>query len=125
MKNKRGNRCIGRHAHLIERIGRTGTNARKAAHASLFKNDNGAFGVFSAWRIDLKREQRLKGAMKDAQVTTGAIVLNDGHHGLTHGIGLLWMAIMLCLNKMRWSASAVVKFIGLPHQPRYGGEVID
>ena len=81
--------------------------------------------MFSAWRIDLKREQRLKGAMKDAQVTTGAVILNDGHHGLTHGAGLSWMAIMLCLNKLRRSASAVVKFIGSPHQPRYGGGVID
>ncbi len=81
--------------------------------------------MFSAWRIDLEREQRLKWAMKDAQVTTGAIVLNDGHHRLTHGTGLSWMAIMLCLNKMRRSPSAVVKFIGSSHQPGYGGEVID
>ena len=109
----------------MERIGRAGTNARQAAHTSLLENDNGTFCVFSTWRIDLKRKQRLKGAMEDAEVTTGAVVLDDGHHRLTHDVGPSWMAIMLCLNKMRQSASAVVKFIGSPHQPRYGGEVID
>ena len=109
----------------MERIGWTGTNARQAAHAPLLKNNDGTFCMFPVWRIDLKRKQRLKGTMEDAEVTTGAVIFNDGHHRLTHDNGSSWMAIMLCLNKMRWSASAVVKFIGSSHQPRYGGEVID
>lgn len=81
--------------------------------------------MFPSRRIDLQREQCLKGAMQDAQVTTGAIIFNDSHHGLTHAYGFSWMAIMLCLHKLSRFGFAVVKFIGSPLQPRYRGEVDD
>ena len=123
MKNQRRNRCIGWHSDLMQSIGWAGTNTREAPDTPLFKHHDGALGMFAAWRVELEGEKGLKGTVHDAQVTARAVIFHNRHHGLTHDTGSLWVAIMLCLKKLRPSPNGVVKFIGSPHQPRHGGDM--
>ena len=65
-------------------IGWAGTNAGQTPNALFFNNHDGAFFVAPSFGIGGQRKQCFKRAMIDAQVTAGARILRNGHHGLTH-----------------------------------------
>mgnify|MGYP003333002705 FL=1 len=75
-----------------------------------------ALRVFSQW------QQRLKGAVENAQVTARAIVLHNSDHGLSHATHSAGTDIMLCLENALKVPTKAVKFIGPSHQPVTGGE---
>ena len=106
----------------MKRIRWTGTNAGKTTNAALLKDHHRPFRMGTAWRIDLKGKKGLERAMQNTEVTPGAIVFNDGHHGLTHEDWSPATAIILCLKNSWQIHSRAVKFIGSPPQPRYRGE---
>ena len=65
-------------------FGWTRTYARKTTDALCSKNNDWSFLVLSISWVLCKWQERLKGAMWYAQITTSAIGLSDGHHGLSH-----------------------------------------
>tara|TARA_A200000113_G_scaffold22565_2_gene19387 strand:+ start:10933 stop:11184 length:252 start_codon:yes stop_codon:yes gene_type:complete len=65
-------------------FGWTGTYARKTTDALCSKNNDWSLLVLPIGWVLCKRQERLKGTMWDAQITTSAIGLSDGHHGLSH-----------------------------------------
>lgn len=69
----------------MQRIGGAGPNAGQASDTALFNHDHRSLGMASAWRIDLKWQERLKRTVEDAEVAPRAVVFDDGDHRLTHG----------------------------------------
>tara|TARA_B100001113_G_scaffold350730_1_gene348425 strand:- start:4360 stop:4611 length:252 start_codon:yes stop_codon:yes gene_type:complete len=62
-------------------FGWTGTYARKITDALCSKYNDWSFLVLPIGWVLCKRQERLKGTMRDAQITTSAIDLSNGHHG--------------------------------------------
>lgn len=74
--------------------------------------------------VFLKRQKSLKGAVKNAQVTSRAILLHDGDHGLTHALVSWGSPIMLCLKKRDAEGEDAVKFLGRCIRPVDEGETV-
>lgn len=102
----------------MQRIGGAGPNAGQASDTALFNHDHRSLGMASAWRIDLKWQERLKRTVEDAEVAPRAVVFDDGDHRLTHGTSTGWLALMLCLRKRGAGPVGSVKFIGAPDSRR-------
>ena len=109
----------------MESIGWARSYARKAPHAALLNHDDRPLVVFPSFRVQLERQKGLEGAVIDAQIAAGAIVLNDGHHGLTHDLLSMRLALTLCLRKSPLTGVLVVKFLGASHQPQSGADAND
>ena len=80
MEDKRRFSSVGRDANFVQRIGRAGSNARKATYTALLNHHHRALGMGSTGRVRLERKKGLKWTMKDAEVAPRAIVFDDGDH---------------------------------------------
>ena len=80
MEHKRRLSGVGGDANFVQRIGRAGSNARKATHTTLLNHHHWALRMASTGRVRLERKKRLKWTMKDAEVAPRAIVFDDGNH---------------------------------------------
>ena len=65
-------------------FGWRGTYARKTTDALCGKNNDWSFLVLPIGWVLCKRQERLKRTVWDAQITTSAIDLSNGHHGLSY-----------------------------------------
>mgnify|MGYP007000418808 CR=1 len=111
--------------NLVQSVGGARTYARKAPNAALLNHHDRPFVVLSSFGIQLEGQKRLKGAVIDAQIAAGAVVLNDSNHGLTHENPSVRLAITLCPRKSLLTDVMVVKFLGASQQPQSGADAND